>query len=88
MKEKGEGDSGNIFSLLTVNYNYKSEICKLSSVQAVKHQHHEIFNKVWILKRFISRLNFKQIITCVLKPRVSFVWKEVSECQYIWPGTF
>lgn len=84
MKEKGEGNSRNII----VNYNYKSEIYRLSSVQSVKHQHHKIFNKIWILKRFISRLNFKQRITRVLKSRVSFVWKEVSECQYIWPGTF
>lgn len=75
MKEKGERNSGNIFFLLVVNYNYESEICKLSSVQSVKHQHHKIFNKIWILRRIISGLNFQQIITCILKSGVSFVWK-------------
>lgn len=38
--------------------------------------------------RFISRLHFEQIITGVPNPGVSFVWKEESQCQYIWPGTF
>lgn len=76
-ERKREGNFGSIFLIITTNLK-----C-LPSVQ-----HHKIFNKIWMLMRFISRLHFEQIIAGVLNPGVSFVWKEESQCQYIWPGTF
>lgn len=59
MQSLRRGKSQSIFSLLRVNY-VRSEIFKLSSVQSIKPQHHKLFNRIWIPKRFISRLNFKK----------------------------